>query len=121
MRTAAVRTLSGTVSSEAMTIRAVCLCASVAIGGAAVAAVSETPPSSDAVRPLRVPHAGIQPEAAVDSHGVLHLLYLRMLAGSSRTLYLLSRSARDLVNRDTRQILLTWTEGASWARAGTLR
>ena len=58
-----------------MTIRAVCLCASVAIGGAAVAAVSERPHSSDAVRLRRVPHAGIQPEAAVDSHGVLHLLY----------------------------------------------
>src|SRR4051812_6033040 len=31
--------------------------------------------STVAIALVRVPHGGIQPEAAVDSHGTLHLLY----------------------------------------------
>lgn len=45
------------------------------------------PVSSDAIRLVRVPEGGIQPQAAVDSRGVLHLLYFAGEPGSGNLLY----------------------------------
>lgn len=58
-----------------MNTRAIVLYATVLFAGLAITPLTSGFSSSDAVRLLRVPHGGIQPDVAVGDSGVLHALY----------------------------------------------
>ena len=89
---------------------------------AAVAAGAVTPqtfasPDADIVRLLRVPHDGIQPEAIVDGHGVLHLLYFSGAPASGNLFYVRSSDGGTTFSAPVR----VNSQDGSAVAAGTIR
>src|SRR5215212_11003118 len=92
-----------------------------AMGVGAVLSLSFTAPSTTtsnvAVALVRVPHGGIQPEAAVDPHGTLHLLYF---AGEPRGGNLFYVRSTDYGRTFSAPIRVNNQEGSAIA-TGTIR
>src|SRR5215213_5279240 len=92
-----------------------------AIGAGALLSLSFTAPSATtsnvAVALVRVPQGGIQPEAVVDSHGTLHVLYF---AGEPRGGNLFYVRSTDYGRRFSAPIRVNNQEGSAIA-TGTIR
>src|SRR4051812_49337071 len=92
-----------------------------AAGAAALAvctlAASQATPKATAVELVRVPHGGIQPEAALDGSGTLHLLYF---AGEARAGDLFYVRSTDFGRTFSAPIRVNSQEGSAIA-TGTIR